>query len=90
MRLNAAAALAASALLAGTSLAQEEAEAPIASSVAERPTFTVTFSHRLQIQVCANTFLANHFEGALPRTVHRRLGIKVDTVSCKEGGLQNR
>ena len=42
MRVQAAAALAASALLAGTSFAQEEAETPIASSVAERPTFTVS------------------------------------------------
>ncbi|RMZ86573.1 hypothetical protein DV736_g6200, partial [Chaetothyriales sp. CBS 134916] len=42
MRVNAAAALCASAFLAGSALAQEEAETPSASNVAQRPTFTPT------------------------------------------------
>ena len=43
MRFNAAAALYASALLAGTTLAQEDVEADASpSSVAEKPTFTVS------------------------------------------------
>jgi hypothetical protein len=91
MRFNAAIApaLYASALLAGTALAQEEAET--STSAVERPTFTVRpLCLPLLVRINADLLIAYKPQGTLPGTVHRRLGLEMDPFTCQEAGLQER
>lgn len=68
------------------------------SSVAERPTFTVsTYSsifarcgtHQNYVYRDAKPFkIALEYQSTVLRTIHRRLGLEVGTVSCQETRLQ--
>jgi hypothetical protein len=89
MRLNAAA-FCATALLAGNAIADEQVvldtPEPASSAAVEKPTFTV--SPRTLLALFLLTVLANFSQSTLPRTVHRRLGHKMEGLKCEEGRLQ--
>jgi hypothetical protein len=97
MRLSTAlaAALYSSAILVGAASAQEE---PLVDDttpeVAAKPTFTVSSlqnSDAIRISSLSqetNQRIANRSQSPLPRTIHRRLGVKMDAFTCQEGGLQ--
>lgn len=71
------------ALLATTGHAQEE---NARTSVAERPTFTVSMT-TFSDQVPVLTSLAYQSQSALPRAIYRRLGDTMEAVPRQEGRL---
>ena len=97
MRLSTAlaAALYSSAVLVGAASAQEEPlVADTTPEVAAKPTFTVSSLQNPDIVRISfpsqrtDQRIANRSQSPLPGTIHRRLGVKMDALTCQEGGLK--